>query len=197
MTRSRNKIRNRAGFTLIHQIIFIAIMPVVLVAATSWVHESLKMSSRFKHRRESHVAMNHLANQIQDDVRGCKSLKFDLDSNQMVLTGHEDQQIVFKIEGSDVQKTLTVNGELVARERYRLSDEYFAEWDQGVAENDSGRATLNVFRYPTEYRDLAPKSLELPDPKLELSITAKANRWGRSIVFGGENERTIRKGAAK
>ena len=197
MIQSRKRLRSRAGFTLVHQVVFMAIMPVVLLAATTWVHESLKMSSRFKHRRESHVAMNLLANQLQDDVRGCKSLKLNSDLNQVELTGHEDQQTTFKIDGSYVQKTLTVNDEVVSLESYRLSDEYFAEWDAKAMKNDSSRAALNIFRYPTVYHDSAPDSLDVPEPKLELVITAKANRWNRSIVFGRETRAKSENGATK
>ena len=194
MIHFKNRSRNRAGFTLVHQVTIIAVMPVILIAATTWVHESLKMSSRFKQRRESHVLMNQLANQIQDDVRGCKSLQFDPGLSQIQLTGHEDQQITFTIDGSDIKKTLTVDDEVVARESYRFSNEYFAEWDASAMEKDAKRVALNIFRYPTVYRDSAPDSLVVPDPKLELVVTAKANRWDRSIVFGRDAEPASKNG---
>ena len=193
MIHSRTRRRNRAGFTLVHQITFIAIMPIILVAATTWVHESLKMSSRFKHRRESHVAMNHLSYQIQDDVRSCKSLKLDPDLNQIELTGHEDQQIAFKIDGGSVYKTLTVNGEVTGRESFRLSDEYFLEWDADATKEDPNSVALKIFRYSTPYHESTPNSLDAPDPKLELVVTARANRWKQSISFG----RRIDKGATE
>ena len=146
------------------------------------------MSSRFKHRRESHVIMNHLAIQIQDEVRSCKSLKLNPDLNQIELTGHDDQQITFKIDRSSVQKTLTVDGKMVGSESYRLSDEYFIEWDANAMEKSSNLLALNVFRYPTVYHESAPESLDMPDPKLELTITARANRWKQSISFGRQPE---------
>ena len=197
MILSKRRLRSRAGFTLVHQMVFIAIIPVILIAATTWVHESLKMSTRLKHRRESHVAMNLLATQFQNDVRSCKSLKLNTDMNQIELTGHEDQQITFKIDGSDVQKTLTVDGEVAGRENYRLSDEYFAEWDTSELEKDSNRVALNILRYPTPHYDSAPDSLDVPDPKLELVITAQANRWDRSIAFGRKTEPASENGATE
>ena len=193
MIRSKQHRRTRAGYSLIHLVVFMAIMPMILIAATTWVHESMKMSSRFKHRRESHVAINQLTHQIQDDVRGCKSLKLNSDLNQIELTGHEDQQIIFKIDRGDVHKTLTADGEVVGRESYRLSDEYFVEWDASATKQDSNHVALNIFRYPTPYHQSAPDSLDVPDPKLELVINARANRWKRSISFG----RQTKTGAAK
>jgi len=197
MIQSNKCLRSRAGFTLVHQLIIIAIMPIVLITATTWVHESLKMSNRFKHRRESHVAMNQLTNQFQDDVHNCKSLQLNSNLNQIELTGHEDQQITFKIDGNALQKTLTVDGEVVSRESYRLSDEYFVEWDAGATEMDSNRAALNIFRHSTVYHDSAPESLDVPDPKLELTISAKANRWKRMITFGRETKPTTDSGTAE
>ena len=190
MIRSKKRLRNRSGFALVHQLTFIAIMPLIMVAAITWIHQSMKMTTRFKHRRETHVTLNQLANQFQDEVRGCKSLKLNEELNQIELTGHEDQQITFAIDGSDVEKTLTVDGAVVGRESYRLSEEYFTEWDVSATENDSTRVALNVFRYPTVYHASAPDSPEIPDPKLELVITAKANRWNRSIRFGRDAEAT-------
>ena len=148
MIHSKKRFRNRDGFTLLHMVTFLAIMPVILVAATTWIHESMKMSSRFKHRRETHVALNHLANQFQDEVRSCKSLKLNSNLNQIELAGHENQQITFTIDGSDVEKALIVDGEVVGRESYRLSDEYFAEWDVGATESDTNRAGLRNFSIP-------------------------------------------------
>ena len=195
MIRSQKRFRNRSGFTLVHQMVIIAILPILMMAAVSWVHQSLKMSSQFRHRRECHIALNHLANQFQNDVHSCKSLKFDSDLNQVELTGHRDQQITFKIEGNDVQKTLTVDGEVTGRDNYRLSDEYFIEWDSSAIEKDSNRVTLNIFRYPTPYRDSVPDSLDVPAPKLECVITAKANRWKRSVTFGRETVAAEKGGA--
>ena len=186
MIHSKKRFQSRAGFTLIHQTIFIAMLPIVLVAAITWVSTSLKMSTRFKHLRESHVAMNQFANQFLDDVHGCKSIKLDSDLNQIELTGHGDQQITFQISNGNIQKTLTVDGEVVGRESYRLSDEYFVEWDGSELQEDSNRVALNIFRYPTEYRDAAPDSLDIPKPRLELVIKAKPNRWRRSITFGSQ-----------
>ena len=80
----------RAGFTMLHMMVVISVLPLLLVVATTWVHESMKMSSRFKHRRETNVVLNHFSNQFQDDVHGCKSLSLDSESNQVELTGHED-----------------------------------------------------------------------------------------------------------
>ena len=190
MIHSRKRFQNRAGFTLVHQVIFIAMMPVILIAATTWVHESMKMSSRFKHLRESHVVMNHLANQIQNDVHSSKSSNFNSELKQIELTGHDGQKVAFKIDGGEVQKTATVNGEVVSRESYRLSEEYYAEWDADAMEENPERVTLKVFRYPNFYGDSAPESLVVLDPKLEFVITAKANRWKRSIVFGRETKPT-------
>ena len=191
MIRSNRRFQNRAGYTLIHCLVLIAITPIILIAASTWVHQTLKMSAQFKHRRESHSAMTQLTNQIQDDVRSCKSLKFNADLNQIELAGRENQQVTFQIERSHVLKTSIVNGEVVGRERYRLSDEYFPEWDKSAMEEDSNHVTLNILRYPTAYHEAAPDSLDVPDPKLELVITAKANRWKRTISFGRETATKI------
>ena len=181
MNLRKKRFRNRAGFTLVHQMIFIAMLPVVILAATKWVHESLKMTSRFKHRRESHVAMSHLSNQIQDNVRGCKSLKLNRELNQIELTGHEAQQTLFKIDDNDIHKTTTVDGEVVGRENFRLSEEYFAKRDPTAGPNG---VALNIFRHSNPLNKSTPDSLVEPEPKLEFVITAKANRWKRSIKFG-------------
>jgi len=159
MNLRKKRFRNRAGFTLVHQVIFIAMLPVVILAATKWVHESLKMTSRFKHRRESHVAMSHLSNQIQDNVRGCKSLKLNQELNQIELTGHEAQQTLFRIDDNDIHKTAGPNG-----------------------------VALNIFRHSNPLNKSTPDSLVEPEPKLEFVITAKANRWKRSIKFGQKAE---------
>ena len=184
MIQCQRRFRDRAGFTLIHQMLIIAMMPVLLIAATTWVHESLKMTSRFKHRRETNAALNHFSNHFQNDVRSCKSLKFSSDLNQIQLTGHEGQQIVFQIDRGQIEKTLTIGGQAVSRDSFRLSDEYFAEWDVQVG---SEQAALNIYRYPTQFYRSAPKSLDVPDPKLELVISAKANRWQQTVVFGGKS----------
>ena len=79
----------RAGFTMLHMVVIVSVLPLLLVAATTWVHETMKMSSRFKHRRETNVVLNHFSNQFQNDVHACKSLSLDSASNQVELTGHE------------------------------------------------------------------------------------------------------------
>ena len=80
---------------------------------------------------------------------------------------------------------MTVDGEVVGRESFRLSDEYFAQWDPDTG---SDRAALKVLRYPTPLNRSAPESLEVPDPKLELLITAKANRWKQTVKFGRDSK---------
>lgn len=184
--RSRKK-RNsdRAGFTLVHGLIMVSVFPLVLIAATNWVHESMKMSSRFKHRRETNVVLNYFSDQFQNDVRGCKSLKLDADLKQIELTGHEGQAIVYQIEDGRIDKTSTVGGEVVGRESFRLSGEYFAEWDRGAGKD---RAAIKVLRYPTPLHESAPESLDVPDAKLELVISAKSNRWKQTVKFGRELE---------
>ncbi len=177
----RKRISDRSGFTLVHAVVLIGMLPLMLIAATKWVHESMKMSSRFQQRRETNVVLNHFSNEFQDDVRACKSLNFDADSNQIELTGHENQKIVYEIEDGQIQKTSTVGGEVVGRNNFRLSDEYFAEWD---AEAGTDRAALKVFRYPTPLHDSVPETLQAPDAKVELVITAKANRWRQTVTFG-------------
>ena len=184
MIQRKRRFRDRSGFTLIHQMVIIAVLPVLLLAAMTWVHESMKMSSRFKHRRETNVALNHFLNQFQNDVRSCKTFKLNADLQRVELTGHEGQQTLFQIDDGQIHKTLTIDGQVVGRESFRLSDEYFAEWDDATA--SAGRMALNVYRYPNEFHRSASESLDVPDPKLELVIGATANRWNRTVVFGGE-----------
>ena len=185
MINRRKRISERSGFTLVHALIVVSALPLIMVAATTWVHESMKMSNRFKHRRKTNVVLNHFSNQFKNDVRGCKSFKLNSDLNQIELTGHEGQKIVFLIQDSQINKTVTVDGEVVGRESFRLSDEYFAQWDPDTG---SGRAALKVLRYPTPLNRSAPESLEVPDPKLELLITAKANRWKQTVKFGRDSK---------
>jgi len=98
MRNRRKIISERSGFTLLHTMIMISALPLLIIAATTWVHESMKMSNRFKHRRETNVVLNHFSNQFQNDVHGCKSLKLNSDLNQVELTGHENQKVVFQIQ---------------------------------------------------------------------------------------------------
>lgn len=181
MNHREKSFHDRAGFTLIHQLLLVATIPVILMAATTWVHESLKMSSAFKHRCETNVALNHFSNQFQNDVHGSKSLDLNSELNQLELTGHEGQQIVFQIDGGQINKTLTVGGEVVARDSFRLSDEYFAEWD---AKAGAEGAALKVFRFSTPLNRSAPEKLDVRVPKLELEIAATVNRWDQSVEFG-------------
>ena len=185
MRNRRKIISERSGFTLLHTMIMISALPLLIIAATTWVHESMKMSNRFKHRRETNVVLNHFSNQFQNDVHGCKSLKLNSDLNQVELTGHENQKVVFQIQDDLINKTVTVDGEVVGRESFRLSDEYFARWD---TDSGSDRAALKILRYPTPLNHSAPDSLKVPDPKLELLITAKANRWKQTVRFGRDFE---------
>ena len=185
MRNRRKRIPERSGFTLVHAVVIVSVLPLIVVAATTWVHESMKMSNRFKHRRKTNVVLNHFSNEFRNDVHGCKSLKLNSDLNQIELTGHEDQEIVFQIQDGQINKTVTVDGEVVGRESFRLRNEYFAQWDPEVG---SDRATLRVLRYPTQLNRSAPESLEVPDPKLELLITAKANRWKQTVKFGIKTE---------
>ena len=129
MRNRRKRIPERSGFTLVHAVVIVSVLPLIVVAATTWVHESMKMSNRFKHRRKTNVVLNHFSNEFRNDVHGCKSLKLNSDLNQIELTGHEDQEIVFQIQDGQINKTVTVDGEVVGRESFRLSDEYFAQWD--------------------------------------------------------------------
>ena len=131
MRNRRKRIPERSGFTLVHAVVIVSVLPLIVVAATTWVHESMKMSNRFKHRRKTNVVLNHFSNEFRNDVHGCKSLKLNSDLNQIELTGHEDQEIVFQIQDGQINKTVTVDGEVVGRESFRLSDEYFAQWDPG------------------------------------------------------------------
>ena len=128
MRNRRKRIPERSGFTLVHAVVIVSVLPLIVVAATTWVHESMKMSNRFKHRRKTNVVLNHFSNEFRNDVHGCKSLKLNSDLNQIELTGHEDQEIVFQIQDGQINKTVTVDGEVVGRESFRLSDEYFAQW---------------------------------------------------------------------
>ena len=185
MRNRRKRISERSGFTMIHVMVVISMLPLVLIAATTWVHESIKMSKRFKHRRETNVVLNHFSNQFQNDVHSCKSLKLDSDLSQIELTGHEDQKVVFQIQDGQVNKIVTVGGEVVGREDFRLSNEYFAQWD---VEAGADRAALKVLRYPTPLSSSAPESLDAPDAKVELVISAKANRWKQTVKFGRESE---------
>ena len=175
----------RAGFTMLHMMVVISVLPLLLVVATTWVHESMKMSNRFKHRRETNVMLNHFSNQFQNDVHGCKSSSLNSESNQVELTGHEGQQVIFQIEDGQINKTVTVDGEVVGRESFRLSDEYFAEWDTEV---ESDRVALKVLRYPTPLNRSAPESLDASDAKLELVVSAKANRWKQTVKFGRDSK---------
>ena len=116
MIQRKRRFRDRSGFTLIHQMVIIAVLPVLLLAAMTWVHESMKMSSRFKHRRETNVALNHFSNQFQNDVRSCKTFKLNADLQRVELTGHEGQQTLFQIDDGQIHKTLTIDGQVVGRE---------------------------------------------------------------------------------
>jgi hypothetical protein len=186
MNHRKNRRRSRSGFSLLHQIAIISVLPLLFLAVSSWVHESLKMSTQFKHRRESHVAMVDLSNQIRNDVRNSKLLEFNSDLNRVELTGHNAGVVVFQIEGKQITKTATVDGEVVGRDSFRLSKEYFVEW--GSSTGPDGVA-LNVFRHSSPlYGAAVAGSLKQPKPKLEFVITAKTNRWQRSIVFGRESK---------
>ena len=185
MRKRKKRIAERSGFTLLQLLIVVSILPLLLISATTWVHESLKMSNRFKHRRETNVVLNHFSNEFQNDVHGCKSLELNSDLNQVELTGHEGQKVVFQIQDGQVNKIVTVGGEVVGREDFRLSNEYFAQWD---VEAGADRAALKVLRYPTPLSSSAPESLDAPDAKVELVISAKANRWKQTVKFGRESE---------
>ena len=186
MNHRKNRRRSRSGFSLLHQIAIISVLPLLFLAVSSWVHESLKMSTQFKHRRESHVAMVDLSNQIRNDVRNSKLLEFNSDLNRVELTGHNAGVVVFQIEGNQINKTATVDGEVVGRDSFRLSKEYFVEWGSPTGNNG---VALNVFRHSFPLHGAAvPDSLKQPKPKLEFVITAKTNRWQRSIVFGRESK---------
>ena len=185
MINRRKRISERSGFTLVHALIVVSALPLIMVAATTWVHESMKMSNRFKHRRETNVTLSHFSSQFQNDVHVCKSLSFDPESNQVELTGHEGQKVIFQIQDGQINKTVTVDGKVVGRENFRLSDEYYAEWDANAGLE---RAALKVLRYPTPLNRSAPESLEVPKAKLELVVSAKANRWKQTVKFGRELE---------
>ena len=76
MRKRKKRITERSGFTLLQLLIVVSILPLLLISATTWVHESLKMSNRFKHRRETNVVLNHFSNEYQNDVHGCKSVSY-------------------------------------------------------------------------------------------------------------------------
>ena len=65
MRKRKKRITERSGFTLLQLLIMVSILPLLLISATTWVHESLKMSNRFKHRRETNVVLNHFSNEFQ------------------------------------------------------------------------------------------------------------------------------------
>ena len=177
-----NKISRRTarqGFTLIEQIGLIALTTTMILLTTTWIHESMKMSNRFKQRRDSHLALASFSRQFQNDVWRCDSIEFIEGEQTVRLNQHTGGQVLYRLDGNEIKQETLESGQVRGRQRYELGDEYFIAWDRS---NLPDRIALSVFR--STGSTVEGPDAEATQAKRELTIGATANRFGQNVVFG-------------
>lgn len=182
MSKRKSRRRARLGFTMIEQIGLVALTATMILMTTMWIHESMKMSNRFKQRRDSHLALASFSRQFQNDVWRCESMEFDQTQKLLQLNQHTGDQTTYRLVGNAIYQQTLNSGQLSGQQRYELGDEYSIAWDRS---DFPKRISLSVFRSDGSTAERpGAEAIAGTDATRDLTIGATANRFGRDIVFG-------------
>jgi type II secretory pathway component PulJ len=110
----------RQGLSMIEVIVMASVTSMMLVMVTSWIHQTMKQSARFRTERREHLAVSQLGQHFRKHVwrsnaaelAGLKVVSLTTPTGDRFTYRHQDQQIHF------VHKD--VSGELQALDRFAL-----------------------------------------------------------------------------
>ena len=158
----------REAFTLMEMVIAMSVGAIMLSIAVSWLHYSMAFSSKMKSRQNHHQSTTRLARDFRSHVQIAKEAKV-IDPNQLQLSFLNGETATFSFKNGRVSFLVKQQQNDVRQEMYWLDPNTSVRWNG----NEPSLVSMQIFR----------DTLKGKDPRVELEVLAKANRWSRVVAF--------------
>ena len=170
--------RYRSGFTLLELLIVISISSAILVLATVVIHQTMKFSSRLKQHRESHLAMNRLANVLRDEVHRARSM--EMQDGVLALTGSGEATADFEIQENVVVLTRRAKKKVISQEVFNLRRNVKIVWQTDEMPERIGLAVFRELRGVAKEYAVADERSMATRP-VDLVVSAGVDRWKKGV----------------
>ena len=199
----------RPGYTLLEMVMMIPMIAMVLVVSMSWMHQTLKYTSKTRGYQRQHQQANRLVHRLRSDIRRGQSLSCD--DKRLTIKNDNDSEINYSIDSNRIQLEHTANGNVIARDGFAFPTNTVLNWDtselpnwvslagslnsrhrQMVAQHTfrtNNEITANSNTSPTEESSTNPTMAKFfVRAGVQRYLTQSINPAAKTTVKQGENE---------
>lgn len=194
------------GYTLIEVVIVMSIGSTVMLAAVSWIHRSLHLTSQIHSSQQHQASLVRLAQCFRQDVRDAQQATLDgplLTLQRLTASGTSSDtagsQVEYQIDESRIERLETLASGQIRRESFPLADGSRARWrveplpqavelrvirSPGTRQRRASQATsaATPTTTATATLDQQPTPAASPQPPDDLRLTVALNRYARQTA---------------
>ena len=150
----------RRGHSLVELIVIMSAASTVLTISAVLIHRTMHLASRTRAFHAEEATAWRLSALLRSDAAGAESIDAASDDAQVTITLHDakDEPVVYRFNGSQVERTQQLDADREARESFDLPS--VAGWRAEPVDNS---AALRIEATPSQLplRSLAPISVSL------------------------------------